>query len=198
MESAGVEARVWKGVAVLCKLSEDNISGYKNVNKLRDSKKGPVWQAKFVPAGEKKQRGLPGSCSLLKWEAAAALAYYEAGHGDPLPDKKKYIQRRSSDVRAPARPCSCLCSRIPFLLSQEKRATDIAIKLEKHVRKTEKLQKIYNQRASAASSPLCERTANESPGTGPPVMLTPLTANSPLPGMPMAFPLPMPINWGSL
>ena len=75
MEQAGVEARVWKGVAVLCKLSKDNASGYLNVNKLRNSKKGPVWQAKFVPDGESKQRGLPGSCSLLAWEAAAALAY---------------------------------------------------------------------------------------------------------------------------
>ena len=194
MESAGVEARVWKGVAVLCKLSEDNISGYKNVNKLRDSKKGPVWQAKFVPAGEKKQRGLPGSCSLIKWEAAAALAYYEAGHGDPLPDKKKYFRRRSSEVCAHARPCSCLYSRMPFSLSQEKNATDLVAKLEKQMKKTEKLQKIYNQRACAASSPLRERAANESLMTGPPVMLTIIAASSPLPGMPLAFPLPMPLD----
>ena len=84
-----MEARLWKGVAVLCKLSKDNASGYLNVNKLRNSKKGPVWQAKFVPDGESKQRGLPGStCSLLAWEAAAALAYHEAGHGGLLPEKK--------------------------------------------------------------------------------------------------------------
>ena len=91
---------MWKGVAVLCKLSKDNASGYLNVNKLRNSQKGPVWQAKFVPAGEQQQRGLPGSCSLLAWEAAAALAYHEAGHGGLLPEKKIYAQRRSTEVRA--------------------------------------------------------------------------------------------------
>ena len=108
MEQAGVEARVWKCVAVLCKLSKDNASGYLNVNKLRNSQTGPSWQAKFVPAGEQQQRGLPGSCSLLAWEAAAALAYHEAGHGGLLPEKKKYAQRRSTEVRA--RP------RLPMLM----------------------------------------------------------------------------------
>ena len=87
---------------------------------------------------------------------------------------------------------------MPFSLSQEKNATDLVAKLEKQMKKTEKLQKIYNQRACAASSPLRERAANESPMTGPPVMLTPIAASSPLPGVPLAFPLPMPINWGSL
>ena len=43
---------------MLCKLSKDNASGYLNVNKLRNSKKGPIWQAKFVPDGVSEFTGM--------------------------------------------------------------------------------------------------------------------------------------------
>ena len=73
---------------------------------------------------------------------------------------------------------------------------DVALKLEKHRRKSEKWQKNFNENARAAGTPLRERVANSNPLTGPPVMLTPIAASSPVPGMPLAFPLPMPIDWG--
>ena len=98
MSLAGLRATVWKNKPVLLKLSDDSESGFLNVCKLRTNNKGTTWYAKFVPEGEKRQRALPGSCSKDPMESAAELAYYLAGHRDPLGSKEIRKPRRDREV----------------------------------------------------------------------------------------------------
>ena len=83
---------------VLVERSSASTTGYKNVIKLRTDDLGPIYQAKFTPEGERKQRNVPKSYSRDPRTSAAALAYFLAGYLGPLPTKKEYKERSSSEV----------------------------------------------------------------------------------------------------
>ena len=47
------DAVVWREKPVVLKASEESRTGFFNVHKLRENKKGTTYVAKFVPEGEK-------------------------------------------------------------------------------------------------------------------------------------------------
>ena len=108
--SLGVRAMVWKGKPVLLKLSDDAESGFHNVCKLRENKKGTTWYAKFVPKGQKKQRALPGSCFKNPQDSAAELAYFLAGHRGELGTTEARRPRRDAEVSRPVRLSMLACA----------------------------------------------------------------------------------------
>ena len=75
-----IENVVFKGNSLIVTKSSDSSTGYKNVIKLRTTDNGPVYVAKFKVDGEPGQRNVPKSYSRSPQEAAAALAYFEAGY----------------------------------------------------------------------------------------------------------------------
>ena len=95
-----LENVVFKGKSLIVTKSSASSTGYKNVIKLRTTDNGPVYVAKFKVDGEPGQRNVPKSYSRSPQEAAAALAYFEAGYLGPMPVKKKYSERRTSEVCA--------------------------------------------------------------------------------------------------
>ena len=81
---------------------------------LRVDAQGPIYAAKYTPEGEGGQRNAPKSYSRDPQTSAAALAYFLAGYLGPLPMKKQYKERSSSEVSRTALPlcvlsltCSC-------------------------------------------------------------------------------------------
>ena len=98
-----LENVVYKGKSLVVTKSSDSCTGYENVIQLRiDGKGRPLYAAKFKVDGEPGQRHCPQSLSRVPQESAAALAYFKAGYLGPMPAKKKYAPRRTSEV------CSCL------------------------------------------------------------------------------------------
>ena len=92
-------AAIWQRRVVDMKLSTDSETGFHNVLKQHDANRKKPYYAKFLPAGEKKQRTLPGSSSALAWEAAAKLAFFEAGFAGELSKTMERLSvRRSREV----------------------------------------------------------------------------------------------------
>jgi hypothetical protein len=96
----------FKGKSLVVTKSSQSSTGYKNVIKLRTDELGPIYVAKFKVEGESGQRNCPKSYSRSPQEAAAALAYFEAGYLGAMPTKKDYAVRRTTQV----------CARIRFVL----------------------------------------------------------------------------------
>eukprot|EP00316_Scyphosphaera_apsteinii_P017408 CAMPEP_0119312970 /NCGR_PEP_ID=MMETSP1333-20130426/27430_1 /TAXON_ID=418940 /ORGANISM="Scyphosphaera apsteinii, Strain RCC1455" /LENGTH=179 /DNA_ID=CAMNT_0007317679 /DNA_START=17 /DNA_END=556 /DNA_ORIENTATION=+ len=171
------DAVVWLGQPVVLKPGESRC-GFMNVNS-RTTGKGTTYHAKFVPEGQKAQRHLPGSSHEEAWKSAAALAYYEAGHGVPLPEKKRHAPRTASEVAR-------------------------KVKLEKIIAKGEKLHKKYVEMQGddrpPPKTPLRQRV-NESPITIKGYTVAqglPVPLDSPFAGLPMALAMPLPPNWAAL
>jgi hypothetical protein len=92
-------AAIWERRVVVMKLSDESDTGFLNVLQQKDATRKKPFYAKFLPAGEKQQRMLPGSSSATAWEAAAKLAFHMAGFGGDLVEKKERLEpRRSSKV----------------------------------------------------------------------------------------------------
>ena len=93
---------MFKGKSLVVERSPDNSYGYKFVCKKDEDANCPRYHAKKKLAGEPKPRHVPGSLQRSPVEAAAALAYFEAGYLGALKDKKPYKTRRSGEVSCPA------------------------------------------------------------------------------------------------
>ena len=103
-----------KGRWVLAERSASQRQATRTVIQLRVDAQGPIYAAKYTPEGEGGQRNAPKSYSRDPQTSAAALAYFLAGYLGPLPMKKQYKKRSSSEVSRTALPpcvlsltCSC-------------------------------------------------------------------------------------------
>ena len=99
----------FKGKSLVVTKSSQSSTGYKNVIKLRTDELGPIYVAKFKVEGESGQRNCPKSYSRSPQEAAAALAYFEAGYLGAMPTKKDYAVRRTAQVRGCPHPLCAVC-----------------------------------------------------------------------------------------
>ena len=112
-----LENVLFKDKWVLAQRSSTSSTGYLNVIKLRTDDNGPIYQAKFTPEGEHKQRNVPKSYARDPRTSAAALAYFLAGYLGPLPTKKEYKERSSSEVSRLFARVHCQCTHCSFSLA---------------------------------------------------------------------------------
>lgn len=189
----GSQACLYRDMAVLVKFSS-NETGFYDVYEQKDRKRRKPYYAKFVPAGEKQQRFLPGSSSETAWEAACKLAYYEATKEQLPAVIKNDRPRKTSEVRLARSTCChpfsshrAVCSACPQEVRQEKlekqakKQATLAAKLASRNVENMPVQPVYpvptglSNRPVVAAMPLSPARMQpmSSPPVAVPVMLAP-------------------------